>query len=61
MAVSEANNSSGAPQPGPRPGLERLKGNALLFFYLVAVLVAMAGWLCFIGWAVWDTAIWLIN
>jgi hypothetical protein len=60
MAVS-ANNSGGVPQREPRPGFKKLKGNALLCFYFIAVLVAMTGWLFFIGWAVWHTAIWLIN
>jgi hypothetical protein len=36
-------------------------GNALLVGGAVAVLVAMAGWLYFLGWLTWRLIAWILN
>ena len=61
MAVSEEKSSGGSMRATLRLISSQLKDGAPLIFYFTIVLVAMAGWLYFIGRVVWQLANWVFS
>jgi hypothetical protein len=61
MPVSEEKSSGGSVRAVFRLISSRLKDGAPLIFYFTIVLIAMAGWLYFIGRLLWWFARWIFS
>ncbi|HVX79625.1 MAG TPA: hypothetical protein VHB49_26115 [Bradyrhizobium sp.] len=61
MTVSEEKSNSGSVRATFRLISSRLKDGAPFIFYFTLVLIAMAGWLYFIGRLLWEFAGWMFS
>jgi hypothetical protein len=61
MAVSEEKSSGDSVRATLRLISSRLKDGAPLIFYFTIVLIAMAGWLYFIGHTLWQIVSWIFS
>ncbi|SDS11433.1 hypothetical protein [Bradyrhizobium canariense] len=60
MTASEQKNN-GPSGSTLRSILSKLKDATPFIFYFIVVLVAMAGWLYFIGWLLWQLVVWIFS
>jgi hypothetical protein len=60
-AVSEEKSSRGSVRATFRLISSRLKDGAPFIFYAVIVLIAMTGWLYFIGRLLWQFMSWILS
>ena len=61
MAVSEEKSSGVSVRATLRLISSRLKDGAPFIFYFTIVLIAMAGWLYFIGRTLWQLMSWILS
>jgi hypothetical protein len=61
MTVSEEKGNGGSARASFRLICSRLLEGAPFIFYFTIVLIAMAGWLYFIGRVLWQLASWIFS
>jgi hypothetical protein len=61
MSASENKDNDGSSRSTFRSILSKLKDRIPLIIYFTAVLVAMVGWLYFIGRLLWYFAVWIFS
>jgi hypothetical protein len=61
MSASENKEDSGSPRSAFRSVLSNLKDGTPFIFYFTAVLIAMVGWLYFMGRLLWQFAVWIFS